>query len=670
MRHGGALLLALGLGVATLPATARERPVPCPDTTYTIASGPIFPDDPTSDRIHVVGESITIGASCSVLEARKATVRASRRSTRLRGVWDGCAGTAAEKVKLALDVDQATCERVVGRVVFKFFDVRLGKTVKIKIPVLALPNTEDSIRIGTFNTQFLPSTVYEKDPDDAMRMAERIKASGYDFIVLNEVFDDEAGQSFTDHLAGNYPHYIQELDGDTVLAEQSGLAIYSRFPMLTMLNPGCDGTSCGGDCIGSVCDRVAFWVYHVCDDTAWPWDIADCDSDKGMALVRIRNPHTSRVYNVFFTHTQASYFGPDSQEDVEEHFETRREQLRYAVDLLNDHLTQQQYTSQDIFLMGDLNVDGNLNNPVLPLGIAKNKYEWRVHFGIASDHFQGFYIDPWEKEQSPLGVDAGITNHTEYAQAGGGGARLDYIARHAPNSPSLAVPGERDLCFQHMTLAYNLFWADKPGDYEPKGLGEGGLYSLSDHFGLNADVNRWAPQCRPVEAAVLMPPPGSRQLANGRIAWHGGMQWWKVEEPGTYSIALVDATTLQGTTDYVKTVYQEKDLSTPVGPYKHETTEVQILGVHEPIVADKYEILQPPFYVRVQHRYRTAKGDYRLLVLRHDCTTKEQACLLRPGTTKAHAMPPISLGTLDEAWFELDTEKIPGNLPRRSWRSG
>jgi hypothetical protein len=563
---------------------------------------------------------------------------------------------------VTLKIDRATCEVAKGYVVYKLLKLPKGIFSKVKIPLLALANTGDSIRIATFNTQFLPSTVYEKDPKDAERMAKRIIASGYDFIVLNEVFDDEAGESFTKHLKSDYPYYIQELDGDTVFAEQSGLAIYSRFPMIDLLNPGCDGDSCGGDCIGSVCDKVAFWVYHVCDDTAWPWDIADCDSDKGMALVRIRNPHTNRVYNTFFTHLQASYFGADTQEDVEEHFETRKEQLRYAVDLLNDHLTEQQYTREDVFLMGDLNVDGNLNNAVFPLGIAKNKYEWRYHFELATDHLNGFYIDPWEKEQSPAGADPGLTNGTEYAQAGGGGARLDYIARHAPDSPPQAVPGIRDLCFQHMTLAYNLFWADKPGDYSPKGLGMGGIYSLSDHYGVNADINRWAPQCRPVEAATLAPPPGTPGVHPGTIVHPGSMQWWKVEAPGTYSIALLDPAALAVTDDFVKTIYQAKDLSTPVGPYKQETTEIQVPGIHGPITADKFEILQPPFYVRVQHRYRTATGGYRLVILKHDCTTKQQSCTLRPGTTKAHVLPPVWLGTPDEAWFDLDTEKIPAGV--------
>ena len=662
LRWAAALLVLLLSGVAHAEETrvgergSRDGSEPrmidavCPDARYVIATGPLVREDRSSDVLTVRGEEVTLGQGC---EEGASSLTRTERGILLEAEWAGC--VEGLRVNIEAIVDAATCESIDGVVSVQ----EAGKAEWLRFPLLALADTGESVRFGAFNTQYLPSTVFNKDPGDervaAKKMSERIKKSGYDFIMLSEVFDDEAGEEFTKQLSNNgpYHHYVQEIDGDTVFAEQSGLAFYSKWPFVAPVDPGCDGTSCGGDCIGSGCGDLVFWTYHECDDTAWPWDVADCDADKGLALLRVENPFSGRIYNSLFTHTQASYPADDDESDEGEHFNTRRAQLGLSGYIINNHLPSGA-ERQDVFLMGDLNVDGNLNNPnpghYWP---TPSRFEFDYHFTSSNDYFQGYFIDPWQFETSPSGADPGLTNRIHY---GTSGARLDYVARRAPFSPKQTLPGPRELCFQHMTLAYNLFWSDSAADYEPKGLGDGGKESLSDHYGVNVDANLWAPQCRPVEAKQISLSPGQPVVEHGQVTYPGSMQWWRIQEDGTYTVALVGLDT--HVDEYDLKLYAESDLSTPVPQYENETNTID-LGRLE-IVGQKFKVLEAPFYIRVKHDYRTYTGDYALVVLRHDCGSKEQSCALRPGEEMyLHQLPQGGQAASPEAWFDLETDGLP-----------
>src|SRR6185503_15217116 len=100
---------------------------------------------------------------------------------------------------------------------------------------------EDAVRIGTYNVQFLsgilgragsPCLIGPGDNDDFERpkvIADRVKASGYDIIAFNEVFDATAQERFVAEMKGTYPHYVEKLDLDTSNQEDSGLMIFSRW---------------------------------------------------------------------------------------------------------------------------------------------------------------------------------------------------------------------------------------------------------------------------------------------------------------------------------------------------------------------------------------------------------------------------------------------------------
>ena len=66
------------------------------------------------------------------------------------------------------------------------------------VPLDSLPTQQDSVRIGTFNTQFLPGS--DDDTTCSARIAARILASSYDIVVLNKVFDEEAREVFVQRV--------------------------------------------------------------------------------------------------------------------------------------------------------------------------------------------------------------------------------------------------------------------------------------------------------------------------------------------------------------------------------------------------------------------------------------------------------------------------------------
>jgi hypothetical protein len=63
------------------------------------------------------------------------------------------------------------------------------------------------------------------------------------------------------------------------------------------------------------------------------------------------------------------------------------------------------------------------------------------------------------------------------------------------------------------------------------------------------------------------------------------------------------------------------------------------------------------FYIRTSGKDRVFTGDYALLIRRHTCATKEEACLLQRGEEPQMATLTGAgslFGTQDEARFEFD----------------
>ena len=182
---------------------------------------------------------------------------------------------------------------------------------------------DHSLRIGTLNASLKAPASHFNFPwehpkydsaairDGARDIADRIIQSGYDVIVLNEVWWGEAEEILRDELRSVYPFFVQEISNDG-LEEGSGLNVFSKFPFqpvsagltefrshdfLIELNE--EAHECPDES-GACSDFFAFLEFSE-NSGSEVW------ADKGVGYVRVRNPGTNRIHNVFFTHMQATY---------------------------------------------------------------------------------------------------------------------------------------------------------------------------------------------------------------------------------------------------------------------------------------------------------------------------------------------------------------------------
>lgn len=608
------------------------------------------------DALVIEPPFVSTRSGCPRTEARFET---GSRLAKIEVAWPSCAGVTGT-VYGFFSVDKLSRDTLQG--VFKLPDLPPAD-------VVATPDRGAGLRMGTFNAQFLPSFLNAGTTEETgEKLVERIKASDYDFIVLNEMFDEDLKEVVRSGLASTYPYYVEYLDADDL--EDSGLGFYSKLPFDPLPSPlhrisAIDCRASGPlvwDPLWNVqsnedCQKVAFLEFDDCDSD-------DCYASKGVGLVRLRDPlEPGRVVNVLFTHMQASYapagypWETDDPDDARDQFLVRAEQLDDARTLLLDTIGQGLLQIEEVFLLGDLNIDGDLDDPVianLDALAVENLYEWKLHFDTPGSFFTDWMIESWAHENAPAeangNYDRGITNVTAWGPSEDG-ARLDYILRKNT---------ERG-CAQHMTIAHNLRWGAPYHEtgIGPAGIGSGGVEDLSDHYGVNMDYNVARPRCSPARAQVVATPAGQPEIESGEIDVPGGMQWYRFDTAGTYSFHLA------GNDGAEYRVYEATDLTTPVAQYKQEQTVVQFPRFT--FVGEQFRISKAPFYVRVFHPDRTrSQVGYALVALRHDCASQEMACALKPGERRAHEMPANPTGgSGQEAWFEFVTEATPGELEQQ-----
>jgi len=578
--------------------------------------------------------------------------------------------------QLVADATWKSCDGVRGEVrLHGVFDaIDLGTVVggieiadQPTIPIVATITSGSSLRIATYNIQMIPSFQNAGTWEiNAHRIADRVLASGYDIIAFNEAFDEEIQDILVTDLQAVYPYFVKELDGPSNALSDSGLMLFSRFPFVDLTNTEYQTNQVptpanplpyGGQCSGSDCSKVAFWEFHECD---YP----DCNAAKGVGLVRTRNPETDEIMNVAFTHMQASYAPanyPLEEEDLGDaqgEYWTREQQLLEMQKVIETTLTPLQLQQEATFVIGDLNVDGDLADPVKGWNEVneENRREYEDYFDSWGDFYVNVLQDGWKFSNAPWNAsgsyDRGLTNRSAWG-AGSDGARLDYILMNTPATR---------YCIQHMTLTHNLRWSASSSDYHetglgPKSVGRGGLRDLSDHYGVAADVNLESAHCSPATADSQDPQPGQLVTLAGTLGRPGEIEWIQFETPGTYSFEMLG----DDGVDY--RVYQGKDMTTPAPQYKNEVTDVTFAGTLGPpihFVGEEFHMAEAPFYVRVYHPTRTKTGSYSLRVVKHDCSTQELACALGAGERVARELLPTPpVGQPDEAWFELYTEAIP-----------
>jgi hypothetical protein len=564
----------------------------------------------------------------------------------------------------------------------------------------------------------------------AENLAERIKKGGYDVIALNEVWSSDLAQILVDKLIGVYPNIVHTI-GETAwpwfpfstlydVKVHSGVMILSKLPFAEISTAYATSPYNDFEAMvyrnGALLDDADDYQKYVAFKEYDEGEGVDVFASKGVAYVRIQNPDTNRIHNVFFTHMQATdacaecttWPGKDVREQQLLDFKAM---LEAGQDCSLPNCIVR--TREDVFLMGDLNIDGDASSASNTLSLSppavnhmNNLGEWTRYFAPGSSWQGGFFAtslhDAWSREHPLAAVTAGAYPASKVGEWGvtSDDDRLDYIVH---NTPELVTK----LCNQHMTRAFDLQSGKplRPGPHGPGGRGGfgDGLMGLSnstvfesDHIGVTADYNKLAPQCSPLLPSIAASvygdmqygskeivatdlgnlPTGGIDYANlasmqaGTLEAPGSVQWWRVEHPGTYLIGFDDDSLDH---EYRVRVFSPFDFSAPVeGSEKDYTAQVKKGRRTENVTGKKYILTSPPYYVKIyndrhDHLATSPSGKYFFSVRRLRCTDKDgDACPLLPNATpETYAFPagPInSAPTVDSLYFQVKAERltIPG----------
>jgi hypothetical protein len=477
----------------------------------------------------------------------------------------------------------------------------------------------------------------------AERLVARVLDSPYDVIALNEVFDEDCRKAFMQGLGSAYPHMVVKLGPQetTELAdldwtfvdraftfEDSGLMLFSKWPFAQPPLP----------------HLPVPWSFLPYNE----WATHDGMACKGAAAVTIRHP-LGRIA-VGFTHLQASYDGGPL-----EHAKVREAQMRQFGAVLASHAKATDATFA--VACGDLNIQGApgfAHHPDIP--------EWVETFdtpgsGIWSDAF----ADVWfaDGPRHPIG-HADAEDLSDVGPTHNSGQRLDYVVS---GTPELAGAGPiergRRLVAHHAMRALNLF---VDGDLTPSAFAteakaaRGGSANLSDHFGLNAILNRSTPHCCPQDAQVVgvQGNPSVHVTVTSELA--GGMQWLYLPEPGCYWIKAVTGN------DVEVLVFSERDLSVPWRPLTSPIEET------EPELAARYGerfVALEPCFVRVRPRNDGIVGHGTVNIEQPDGAEALLALVVPPFTQVDHAFPDQPINTDDALWVELALNKVTSGAAQR-----
>ncbi len=557
-----------------------------------------------------------------------------------------------------------------------------------QLSVGKLAETGDSLRILTYNTYLLPRIVLCRwDPvchlldANFESRAEQLGAAvakaneKYDIVAFNEVWDEDTRDVLEERLGGTYPSYVKYIStsGPDMIqlkkrwgflggnVEDSGLMLFSKFPFqkLPFVKDDYEATDFQPWWIHK---RLAFKEFHDC-----AFAFGDCRAAKGVALVQVEWPSKGSL-NLLFTHLQA-----DSGDSMQP--EVRQKQLADVQDIVETTLgkTFASWTdTEKLVVLGDLNIDG-LGGVSQVLGLpadflADATQEWMDRFKAPAQTGVTPLYDSWAETTSPQ--DQG---HTRYNKK----ERLDYILVSRPIANADAGQAQNDnegempwtsadfppTCVQHI-------WIPRE------------LEGLSNHRPLAADINLFAPQCNPrlaqkvgdADLGTIVTGLKSTSWQHYELTHRGSMQWFRLEAPGTYAIAITGINAADTPLlDYE--IYSPDNLSLPLaGAYQLEKTRIAACGTGVPVQerisgpattaapvsecslvdAQKFVLPTGPHYVRVFSKQRTWQGRYAVAFYKFNCAAKDDACDLLPNSPQEFAfVSGKPLNTEDTAWFRV-----------------
>jgi endonuclease/exonuclease/phosphatase family metal-dependent hydrolase len=539
----------------------------------------------------------------------------------------------------------------------------------------AAPAPGNSVRVLTFNTALfspimmcggldptcqIANSLGDHIKTRANRIADLLEPGQFDVVALNEVWDEDDGKDIlTDRLSQTYPHYVNYVDvAGGGLEEDSGLMLFSTFEFEKLPDPTYtseDNKSSYGDDSG----RIAYVKFDACEDS-------DCHAAKGAMLVRLRHPSSGRIINVVATHLQADY-GDVTYDDIRwKQMRQIRGQCETRLPTTEPSLIETTLgpslapgqglchwpNNQWLLAMGDLNIrgEGGVGTALHP-ATAPNQgpKEWWAQVGgtAANRPTTGYALyDAWAETTSE--ADMGISQGTA--------ERLDYILASRQTAVTADTPPP-DLCVQHVWI---------PPEFE----------GLSDHRPVAADLNLAAPQCNSrLAAQPSAADMGALGLTNGKeakkfyrqIAFPGSMQWWRIDEPGTYSIAVDPNAASHGVS---VELYQADNLSDPLlGDYAlgkdlllacdYTGSSEDSQAICERAEGQKFVVPKGPFYVRVFSTDRSWTGNYWIAFHKYTCKTIQEACELLPNAPAQFDFPQAGtpLNADDAAWFRAEVRE-------------
>ncbi len=158
----------------------------------------------------------------------KASIVSTAQGLRFQARWDTCGKVTG--VHLRGLIDAATCGTLTGE-----FTIT---TPAVATPVTAITGQGDSVRFLTANIQMVPSSFLASTSKQRSRqIADRVLASGYDFVVFNEAFDEDIREILIRRLRDTFPHFVSALGTPQPILEDSGLMLFSRFPFAPLPDP-------------------------------------------------------------------------------------------------------------------------------------------------------------------------------------------------------------------------------------------------------------------------------------------------------------------------------------------------------------------------------------------------------------------------------------------------
>lgn len=502
--------------------------------------------------------------------------------------------------------------------------------VLVQISALAVannlnPEIRASLRIITLNTHLL-SPIFQhsiNNPDQAERLAKDISTqllndgNDYDIIALQEVWDEGGRSVFISKLSNKYPHYISKVYidvGPMGKGEDSGLMLFSKFPFADLPHNN------------YISSHHTGWIFKhegTTDQVAYIRFSAHAGEDgmasKGAMAVRIAGLQ-KRFFNVVVTHLQADNGGCSPCTSV------REKQLKEIQKLIDGTFDANVFSNpqkEEFFLVGDANINGNI------CASEETTKEWRSYTGKLKTPLYKLY-DTWAWTTSPQ--DCGDTSGT---------SRYDYIMSSLDGWPHSNLQEEIS-CVQHIT---------RPIFH-------------TDHRAVFADVNRPIPHCNPRTATIinnvpLYPTGGGALNIKGELWYKGTMQWFRIDQAGTYTFALPKSLfASSGPLSFQ--MYAKEDLTYPIAPYNGEVFEMPDNCCDNPKILEKYYVPEPPFYIKIapKDRENNFVGPYAFDIHRHSCLNQSDACILGPNEEPYDpGLPSGSVGSGGPLWFYGDIDQ-------------